>query len=205
MIALYILAGILLCLLIILLIPIHAVIHFNSEGGEAYIKILFFKIRLYPSKAKKVSQATDTSPKKEDKQKADYVPLIKLIIKLLNDIKKCIGEVLDYIVRYAIKIDELNIGISFGTGDPMYTGILCGAIYPFIYNSLSVLKRNKLLNRHHTSITPDFDNAIIKAGIYARLKTNAMHILVIIFIVLKLVIKFLRLRRRLNKDEQLSK
>ncbi|MDD6483329.1 MAG: DUF2953 domain-containing protein [Clostridiales bacterium] len=203
MIAFLTAAGIVLLLLIILIIPIRAFIHFNADGGEIYIKILFFRFDLYPRTAleKKAKEEAQTDEKEKKKPKTD----LRAVLSLIDDIKRCIKDLVSYFIRHAVKIDDLNISLHFGTGDPMYTGMLCGAVYPFVYNILSLLKRNKILKKYNTDIVPDFDEATLRAGIYARFTTRLFHLAVIISIVLRLVIKFLKLKRRTNKDEQFSK
>lgn len=201
MIALYVIAAILLLILIILILPVRAVLKFCADEKSVYLQILFVKIPLYPKTeidkdVKKEAEHEEKQDEEREKKKGLPANVFELAWEMRSDIKKCINKLLQYFILHAVKIDKLNIYFKFGTGDPMYTGLVCGAVYPFVYNSAAMLEDKKILKKWYADIRPDFDSATLNASIYTVLKTRIFHLAVIIHIVLNLAIRFLILKRK---------
>ena len=207
MLAVYIIAGILLLLLIISLIPADAVFTFAYEdkvnGLEFFIKYLFIKIKVLPPKPKKEKVGPDENKKKdknESKQKktvkskaASVKKLYRLIKALSADIQKLITQLISKTFRIKSFILETRIG----TEDPMYTGLAVGAANGFIYNLLGMIDRNMKLDKFSVTITPEWENQIFEGGVYVKIRTSIFNILRLAFMLIPLYFKFRRLAKTL--------
>lgn len=190
MTAVYILLIILALIGLVFLVPVHITVLFNAQDKEVNLKYGFFKKTLYPGEEK---SATDEK-KSEDKpkEKTDFKMYTELIKELFSDVSEMIKSISRYTFKYALRVRTLNISGKFGTGDPMYTGMLCGAVYPIAYNAVSYADRNMRLEKWDVNIEPDFDNAVFKAGIYSDISTTGAHAAILLFIIAPHIIRILR-------------
>ncbi len=198
MVILYIILIILALLIIISLLPVRLVFLISSDGTVIDLKYMLFKLRLYPSPKVK-ENAKNSEEEKQKKTNQHSKKQFEILKNLSGDIIKTAKKVLSYIFHHAITIEELNISAKIGTGDPADTGLICGGAYATIFQVLGFMKQNMKLKKHNVEISPDFDERIVSGGIYAKLHTRIAHAFIILFIVLKLVIKYKQLSRRINK------
>ncbi len=198
MVILYIILIILALLIIISLLPARLEFLINSDGTVIDVKYVFIKLRLYPSSGvKENSQSSEDEKQKKKKQHSKKQ--FEILKSLFGDIIKTAKKLLSYIIHHAITIENIDINAKVGTSDPADTGIICGGAYASIFQVLGFIKQNMKLKKYNVKILPDFDNCIVKGRMYAVLRTNIAHIIVILFIVLKLVMKYKKLSRRINK------
>lgn len=180
------LAVILIILLAVLLIPIQVSIRLNMTEKEIIFRYLFLKKRLYPTEKKETEKKTE---EQKPKEKKDISEMLKFIWEIKDIVFEMLTKILSYIMNRMIKIPILRISGRFGTGDPAYTGMLCGAVYSAVYNVIGNLTNKKILLEHEADIKPDFDNACLDAGMYAEIRTRAVHIIALLFIAMKYLIK----------------
>ncbi len=198
MVILYIILIILALLIIISLLPARLIFLINSDGTVIELKYMFFKLRLYPS-SKTKENVENGEAEKQKKKKQHSKNQFEILKSLFSDVIKTAKWLLHYIFCHAITIEELNIGATIGAPDPADTGMICGGAYAVIFQILGFMNQNMKLKKYEVDITPDFDNCIVSGGIYAILRTRIAHAFIILFMVLKLVIKYKQLSRRINK------
>ena len=187
---------------LILVIPVRVFITVNLSEQEVKLRYAFLKLTLYPKPQTKGK--SDKGNKKEEPEKEKRKFDLKFVFKLLTESKDVITEFLEkfisYLIKRSIKVSELNIGGKFGTGDPAYTGMLCGGVYASVYNIVAKLENAAGLKKHEVNLNPDFDNACFSFGAYAELTTRLWHFLVMMIIALKYGIKFILIYRKLRKE-----
>lgn len=196
MIGLYIALIVLALIGLILLLPITAVISFalNSDDNEITVKYLFFKLKLYPYEGKTEKEERESDEEKSEKNAKDYVGAVRLS---WSEIRWGISKLLGYILKNAIIVKELNISARFGLGNPMNTGLACGAVNAFVYNIIGLLDRHARLKKWNVSLEPDFDEACLEAGVYCRLRTRIAHIFPLGAIFLR---AFLKVKKKIKKE-----
>ena len=155
------------------------------------IKHLFLKIKLKPPKKK----GTTKNPNPENKgltlkEKVDKG------ITLFKSIEDDIVEILSYASGRALKIKELDFLLNFGTGDAMGTGIITGGAYGVIYNLIALFDNNFSLKRYDVKINPDFENRYLSFSAKCILEVRNVHIIIMIFKVLKMYLKINKITRK---------
>lgn len=208
MIALYIVLIILAILMIILLIPVRIFLRLNVDDGEVTIKYAFLKIKLYPREVMEKSEEEpdeNKSDNDEPKKKPDKAMYFDFLKAIFDDFKAIASKLGRYTLRHAVRIRELNVSGVFGLGDPMYTGMLCGVIYPLIYNAIGVLDRNMRLDKWDVNLNPDFNNMKLSAGIYAEIRTRAAHFIAMLLIslgsLIRITRKYFSIKKSHRKDD----
>lgn len=206
MTAFYIILAVVAVIMILLLIPADCFFEFSynkESNGWVIIKYAFLKFNIYPNKKleKKVERDeknVDKDIKKEEETGA--LGIITFIKEVYKQLKKDILNLFDYILCHAIKIKELNISSKFGTGNPMYTGILTGSINAGIYNIIGWIDREMKLDKWNVALDSDFDKACLEFGVYCRLRTNCLYILAIGLKAIKVILKIQRINRRIKEN-----
>lgn len=201
MLALYIIGGVVLVLVILSLIKINA--HFTLafenklEGLELEIQYLFFKKVIFP----KTAQEDTAVSENEEKPKKNGKLSIELMYYVARRLKGDILKVLKFLTLKTVKVEKFNLETRIGTNDHMYTGIAIGAANGFVYNSLALLDRHKLLKSFSVAIDPDWNNEIVKGGLYVKVYTNIFTLLRLAGIVLWVMLKALRLMKEFEKGK----
>lgn len=200
MIGLYITFIILALIGLIMLLPITAVISFalNSDENEIVIRYLFFKLKLYPKESvdeEAPREEAEKEPQKDKKKKnaLNYVETVRLS---WTEMRYGISKLLEYVLKRAIIIKELNISVRFGTGDPMNTGLAYGGANAVVYNVIGLLDNHARLKKWNVELEPDFDNAVIEAGVYCRLRTRIAHIFPLAGILFR---TFIKIKKKIKK------
>lgn len=191
MTALYILMIIFAVFAVIALIPVRVTVLLNMEEQEVTLRYAFLKFILYPRPKKEAEEHEEAAEDQKEPQDRgfDIHTVIDFLKGSKDDIKALISRSARYFARHGIKIRELNISSKFGTGDPAYTGMLCGAAYTAVYNAIGFLDRNTRLLKWSVNLTPDFDSACFSAGLYTQLSTNAAHFIIMLFGIIKYVFR----------------
>lgn len=202
MIILYIILIIAALIMLLLLLPARCVIMLNSDGGEILLKYLFFKYRLYPSGEIKRDVEKDIKEEKEEEKKDDKSGNVKRQLKILrtliSDILKTLKRLLKYTVNHAVTVEQFSISAVFGTEDPASAGMLCGMAYSAVYSAITVMQNNMKLKNYSVNITPDFYNSVFSGGVYIRIRTRIAHMIVLLFTLLNLVIKYILTARKIT-------
>lgn len=204
MLALYIIIAVFALLFVLSFIKLN--VHFSLafedkiEGLELTVQYLFIKRTILPSALKEPEeddmQSKDETEPKEEKKKTLTV---KMIYYLFRELRDDIFRLLEFILLHTVRIDKFTLETRIGTQDPMITGMATGAANGFIYNILALLDRHKLLKRFSVSIDPDWNNRVIKGGLYVKVYTTIFNVLRLAFIALGILLRALWLMRRYRK------
>lgn len=177
---------------------------YKSENNELYIKFLFIKIRLYPN----VKKSTDESiGKYEEKDGGEFEEQSGIIAKLVevkyvySVLKRDILKLLNYVFEKAVAINEINVSAVIGTGNPMYTGIVYGAVNAAVFGFLGAADRKIKIKKHKTDIKADFDNEVLAAGVYAVVCTRAVHLY---YLAVKAIVIYIKLKHILEKKGKIK-
>lgn len=204
MTAFYITISILAVIMLILLIPIDVILDFsynkNENRGAIIVRYMMFKFKIFPSKDKIEEEVVKDIDKVEEKvdSKNDFKRIVKFVKAVYAELKDDILKVLDYLFNHVICIKELNISAKYGTGDPMYTGIVTGVVNATVYNFISFLDRKIWLDKWNVSLDADFNNACISAGVYCKIRTRGIYVITLGFKVLWLMLKIQKINRRIK-------
>ncbi len=199
MLALFIIAAIVSLLVILAFVRINAVFTLAFEddikGMELYIQYLFIKKTLFPvfkedEKEAEHKEEEEKAPAK--KHKSTKSANIKKIYALIRALDKEITGLLNFIVSSAVTIRNLVIEARVGTDDPMLTGIAVGGADAFIYSILGILDNSAKLKHFRIEISPDWNNEVIKGGIFVKVHTNIFNILRLLF---RLAVIYVKLRK----------
>ncbi len=201
MLALYIIGGVVLVLAILSLIKINA--HFTLafenklDGLEMEIQYLFFRKVIFP----KSEQENTENSENEEKPKKNGKLSVKAIYYTVRRLKGDILRVVRFLALKTVKVEKFRLETRIGTSDPMFTGIAVGAANGFVYNSLAMLDRHKLLKSFSVTINPDWNSEIVKGGVYVKIYTNIFTLLRLGCIVLWVMLKALRLMKEFEKGK----
>ena len=197
----YILLIILALFALILFIPVRIFVTANLSEQKITLRYAFLRYTLYPRTQK--TESEKDKPQSQDKNKKNNLGFIfKLLTESKDIITAFLGDFISYLIKHGVKVRELNISGKFGTGDPAYTGILCGGVYAWVYNSIAKLENGSGLKKYEVNLNPDFDNACFSFGVYAELVTRLWHFIILLAIALKHGIKFRKIYTNLRKENK---
>ncbi|HIT85948.1 MAG TPA: DUF2953 domain-containing protein [Candidatus Ornithomonoglobus intestinigallinarum] len=206
MTAVYITAAVLAAIAAAVLIPIRLTAFVNADGGEIKLGYAFLKLTLYPRPKKQHEKKSggktrSDGEKPKEKREFDIKELIKIFYAVKDDFFELLRVSSRYLAKHMIKIRELNISARFGTGDPAYTGMLCGAVYPAVYNAVGFADRHMRLKNRSVELSPDFNRACFSAGAYIEISTNILHFIVLGALSLKYILRILKDLKNLRKEK----
>lgn len=202
MTAVYVIMIIVAVIMLLLLIPINVVFSFafKSDENEIRIKILFWDKRVFPA----VKEETEETEIATNEKKKISVSGIKQLLKKLKTVysatKTDIKKLINYIFVKALSIKELNISALIGTGDPMYTGIVYGAVNAAVYGGLGAAYAKMKIKDYNVDIKADFDNAKLATGIYTVLYVRILNLFPIAVYALRIYLK----ARKALKEEKIN-
>lgn len=200
MIAIYIILIILAVIMLMMFIPVDCVIDISynddENRGNIIVKYAFLKIKIFPSEPKEEKEEAAEETKKERNIKAT-VSLVKTVYAELKD--EIFGLVRHFFSR-TVRVKELNISSKFGTGNPMYTGIVTGTVNAAVYNAVSLIDRKMKLDKWNVSLDSDFDNACLSAGFYCRIRTRLAYVLNLGMRAVILLLKIRRINGRVKEN-----
>ena len=194
-VALTILAVILALILILLILPIRIFLDYkkdeNSNETDLVLRYGFLKFRLYGDDKKKKEEKKEKEPTSFE-EKRDKV---SKYIKIFEETKDDVAEILEYATSRAVVIENIYTEIEFGFSDAMHTGIFTGVLNGFVYGVLGFIHHHANLRDMRVNIQPIFDNPCfkIKAGCIVRLKN--VHIIIV-------AINLLKILRKIRKQER---
>ena len=204
--ALKIILGILLSILILifLLLLIKIKLNIILDGElKIYLKVLFLKIRLFPSKKKqkkKKPKDKEEKPKKEKKPKEKVAedgeekpkPSIFDYIKIICDVVKLFFK--KFAKHFHIKLAKIHVRVA--TGDAASTAILYGAIsqsLAYLIATLNAVTRLDGLKRADILIYPDYLSDKFEAKINI---TFGLRLIGVVDAGLRSLFRFLKLQKR---------
>lgn len=175
MIALYILAGLLLVIALILLLPVSVFIDYKDDFSLK-VKFFGFKVFMADNQADKPQQKTENESapkeKKENKVKSSFEILkdkkgfsgaVKEVFKFIADCLKHVGKFLK-----TVKFRKVEFNLTVASEDAAKTaieyGALCTAVYPTLsfFNSISNVKYKRInVNSDFTTDKGSFDFSLI--------------------------------------------
>lgn len=211
MAAVYIILIIISLIMLIMLLPADFIINISYNDSEMrnaiFIKYAFVKFKIYPSEAeeetaeKKIKEDKKEKKQKEKKKResgiGDTVNLVKTVYR---ELKEDILKLWKHFLQRTFRIKELNISAKFGTGDPMYTGIVSGTVNAAVYNAVSLIDRTMTLDKWNVSLEGDFDNVCLNAGVYAKFRTRILFALRLGIMAVVLLLRIQKINRRIKKD-----
>lgn len=204
MIALYIILIILAVIMLIMFIPVDCVIDISynddENRGNIIVKYAFFKMKILPSEPKEEKEEPTEETEEKPKKERDIKAVINLVKTVYTELKDEIFGLIGHFFKRTIRIKELNISAKFGTGDPMYTGIVTGTVNAAVYNAVSLIDRKMKLDRWNVSLDSDFDNACLSAGLYCKIRTRIAYVLKLGLMAAIILLKILRINRRIKKN-----
>lgn len=204
MTAFYIIISIIAVIVLILLIPVDCVIDFSynddENRGAVIIKYLFLKFALFPTEKQAEKAVKDVEKEEPSEDKKDIWGLIKFGKTVYSELKQDILKIVKHFFQNTIRVKELNISADFGTGDPMYTGIVAGTVNAAVYNAVSLMDRHMKLDKWKVTLTPDFDNACISAGIYLKIRTRIASVIWLGIMAALLLMRIQKINRRINEN-----
>ena len=204
MIALYIILIILAVIMLIMFIPVDCVIDISynddENRGNIIVRYAFLKIKILPSEPKEEKEEPTEEAEEKPKKEKDIKATINLVKTVYTELKDEIFKVIGHFFKRTIRIKELNISSKFGTGDPMYTGIVTGTVNAAVYNAVSLIDRKMKLDKWNVSLDSDFDNACLSAGLYCKIRTRIAYVLKIGLMAAIILLKILRINRRIKKN-----
>lgn len=173
-------AAVLAVIAAVLFIPVRLTALVSLDERELVLRYAFLRFTVYPrsektKKHKKEEKQDREQPQKEGIKSGDVLRLLKFLKESKDDIKAVLSRTSEYMLKHAVKIRELNVSARFGTGDPAYTGMLCGAVYTAVYSAIGYAVRHMRLKKWSAELTPDFNRAYLSAGMYVQLSTNIFH------------------------------
>lgn len=205
MTALYIVLIVISVIMLLILIPADLIVSISYNGSEMrndiLIKYAFLKFRIYPADKEEKELYSEAEKDEGKKKKQGSVKsVIGLVKAVYRELKDDILKLGGYFFKRALRIKELNISAKFGTGDPMYTGILSGTVNSVTYNAVSFIDRHMTLDKWNVALDADFDSACLSAGIYAKIRTRILYALRLGIMAVFLLLKIQKINRRIKKD-----
>lgn len=166
-----VLAVILLIIALILWFPVRIGIAYGEAGASGWLKVLFWKIPLFPSeKTEEETEQTSKQKHRKSKKKSkagkkdsadEYKPSKKK--------KKTLWEWIELILLIAqsggriarrfwkgFRINDLSLQMAVAGSDAAQTAITYGRINGAVYTAYPLLSRIITLNRSSIRIVPDF-------------------------------------------------
>ena len=198
-IALIILASILALIFVLLMIPVRLLVDYKKDEvtneTSLVIKYLFWNFKLFGDKKKEKPEKEKPKEEKKPLSFSEKRDKISKYIKIFEDTKDEIREILDYSARRAIVFEKIYTDIEFGFEDVMHTGIFTGVLNGFVYGVLGFIHQHSNLMDMKVNIQPIFENPCfkVKAGCILRLKN--VHIIIV-------AINILKILRKIRKTER---
>lgn len=205
MIALYILLVITALIMLLLLIPIDCRADFSynkdNKRGEVILKYAFVKVKLFPNERelKEAEQDAEEEAAKEEKE-LDPWGVIDLAKAVYEELWDDITALLHKLLKHTLRVKELNISAKFGTGNPMYTGIVTGIVNSAVYNTVAMIDNSMQLDRWNVSLESDFDSTVLCAGVYCVIRTRCISVIALGLRAALLLLRIQKINRRISKN-----
>ena len=157
--------GWLIALLIIFLLailPLGAVVKYNSEGALVLVIAGPLRFRVFPGKSNKkkkpkekkskkkqdATKKTDASTRGGNKKKGgsllDFLPLVQVVLDLLDDF------------RWKLRLNRLELKLILAGDDPADLGMNYGKAWAAVGNLVPVLERSFVIKKKDIEVECDF-------------------------------------------------
>ncbi len=192
---------------LVIMMPVDCVIDlsYNSEKnrGNIVLKYALWRFTILPATPKEEKDIKDVEKdveKEVKKEEKDLKNLLRLVKTVYEELRHDIIKLIKHLFQRTICIKELNISSKFGTGNPMYTGIVTGAVNSTVYNTVSWIDRHMELDKWNVSLDGDFDNACLDAGIYCVVRTRIAYVIKVGVMAGIVLLKIVKINRRIKKN-----
>ena len=184
-------------ILILLFVPIRLDINYIKDEmpNEVTVSVryMWLKLQLYPKKKWKKSAVQEDNSKAEKLNKKLYFDEHKNRIdgymRVFREIKADTVKILRYLAEHAMVFELIDVNIDFGFENAMHTGIFTGVLNGFVYSVLSVIHNCSRLKKMEIMIQPEFYKVCFTSKLRCILRLKNVHIIIIVFNVLKILKK----------------
>ncbi|MDO4563006.1 MAG: DUF2953 domain-containing protein [Clostridia bacterium] len=171
----YVAAVILTVLAILLFMPIGVRVYYY-ETLLLEIRLFCFHIPLKNIGAKSEKKAKPVAEEKPSEAvfaegTEKWREALDFALELLGDFRR--------FVRRRIKVTDASFEMALGTSDAAQTAILTGVAYAAVYNLFSLLDRFITVYKPEVSITPHFNQDVLKVRAGGIILTRLAHIIAI--------------------------
>lgn len=207
MTAVYIIAGILLFLLILLLIPVSADL---SYFDRLIVKVRYGGIKVFDSgkpKKEKPAKPAKARAEKEGKKKSEKQNFISRIFKekgTVGGIRFCfavIKSALSRIIRVIrkIKIKKLALNITVASDDAATTAVSYGAVCAAVFPVIALIKENTKIGVEEVNVSTDFDKLSPEISAAVSLRTRLIYAVIA---AVSMVFSYVRIKKESEKNER---
>lgn len=159
-----IIAGILLFLLVLLLLPVHLYATFQ---GELLVRVryLFLSRQLLPAKKKKTPAKTQTADKKrkktnEEKETPSFARMLKedgvsAVLAYYRELAAMAATAAKKLLRTLV-VDRLDVCLRIASDDPADTAVNYGRACAAVYPAQAVLETVIRVRKRTVQVVPDF-------------------------------------------------
>ena len=194
---------ILLVLLVLLLIPFGGAVRYDQDGFVAWVKVLFFRIRVFPSKKekkpkekkkkkekppKKEESEQQEEPKKEKEKKGGKLELVQAALPLIKP--ALVG------IKKRLTIDDLELLVTWRADDPGDAALGYGRANAALGALWALIDTNFKVKRSRLGCKVDFEPG--KSEVYAKAGLS-LNLWKVLTLVIPLVIRFFCAYSRLKK------
>lgn len=162
---------ILLCLLLlvilVLLLRVSFIVLYDEDGILAFIKVLFFKIKIPPDKKTSKAVKKEKAPKTE-KNGGSISALKDIILSALKTLGPAVKS---------IRIDKLCGRITIASNDAFKTAMLFGSSAAGVGILLPVLENNFKIKKKDIEVNADFEEPETLATLSAKVSIAIWQIL----------------------------
>lgn len=199
--AVIIISAVLLIFAVLLFIPTYLCFEFKKDEKEKKtffaIRYLFFCVRLIPKKKtqNKKKKKKENDEKKREKRASDTGTVrekFERAVATYRSVEDDLAGIILYAKRRAVTVREISFFMDIGLEEAMHTGLVTGGLYGVIYNVIALLDYHLSVEKCDVGITPDFKKKRMDISAKCILKVKNVHIMIIIFKVLKLYFKIKR-------------
>ena len=181
---------------VLLFVPVRLDFRYKKDAvqntAELYLKYMWFRIKIIPREQKPPKK--QAQKKQEPEQKKDFsIEVFKQQFahykKIFEHSKDDIAAIFQYAGEKAVVLELVDFKLDYGFEDPAYTGMLMGGICGIAYNILALVDRHLDLREKHVDIRPDFHNNCFQMSFQCIARLKNVHIMVILYKVIKIYFK----------------
>ena len=200
MIALIIIALVVSVIAVLLLLPVCVKIKYSKNDHESKFaldaRFIFFKLngrnKFDYEEAVETLKQISLEAIDDVEDDVSFLKKIGNRLDVLKYVSGDIAKILSFIAKKVIKINKLIFSMNFGLEDPMSTGIATGVAGGVVYNLLALVHNIFTLDDCKVDIEPDFERTHIDIYSECILKIKVVHIISVIFKVLKMYVKIIK-------------
>lgn len=200
-------------LVLALIINVNVFVEYNRVGDDdefaisafALGSIIKYKLEFplfdFSKGGLKVSRITEKGKKEKDfdkdKGKFSITDIYQKFIKLKEFFGahiNIINEIKEYLLKKLV-LKEFTLNVSFGAGDPFYTGISAGGLWTLAGTIASFLSNNFRTFKNCVNIKPNFYEKELIVDLCCIFRAKIVHIIIV---GLKLLVHYLKMKYKLK-------